>query len=189
MEIQIDLAPLLGETELETLDRVLEAGGDETRLEESLSRIALAATEEYLQMLLGKQIPSRAQDVREHRLFLLLKRFFSGEIPSESRIAAFFQLTETQSRSLLRNTRTKYRFDLDAALRATIQSLLATATQTEENGPYRVVIGSENLLEELRHVVAVEAPELDQIAKVRGSAGVYEIPADTWDVIIEFYEA
>lgn len=38
-------------------------------------------------------------------------------------------------------------------------------------------------MEELRHVVAVEAPQLDQIAKVRGSAGVYEIPPDTWDVI------
>lgn len=187
MDVTLDLDPILGAGEIETLHRVLETEGDDGRLQEALTAISLAASEEYLEMMLGKQIPSRAQDVREHRLYLLLKRYFGNSIPSEAQIASFFQLTEAQSRSLLRNTRTKYRFDLDTALTATIQALLNTATQTEADGPYRIVITSENLLEELRHVVAVEAPQLDQISKVRGSAGVYEVPPDTWDVIRHHY--
>ena len=189
MRITIDLTPILGEHELDTLHRVLDTDGEDEQLVKALEHIGLAAAEEYLEMLLGKQIPSRAQDVREHRLHLLLRRYFVDQIPQEARIASFFQLTETQSRSLLRNTRTKYRFELADALKNTIRELLGNATQADEDGPYRIVITSENLLEELRHVVAVEAPQLDQISKVRGSAGVYEIPPDTWDVLTQHFEA
>lgn len=188
MEVNLDLSSILGPLELQTLHRVLGTEGDDSKLRGALNGIALAAFQEYAEMLLGKQIPSRSQDVKEHRLYLLMKHYFGEAIPAEPQIASFFQLTETQSRSLLRNTRTKYRFNLDTALKATIRSLLATATQTESDGPYRIVITSENLLEELRLVVAVEAPELDQISKVRGSAGVYEVPPDTWDVISRHYQ-
>ena len=96
-----------------------------------------------------------------------------------------FQLTESSSRTLLRDVRTKYKYELEDALLNSIKTLLATA---QKNGSsYRIVIQSDNLLEELKQMVSVKAPYLDQIAKVKNSAGVYSIPEDTFEVLCNAY--
>lgn len=179
MEIYLNLDQFVGENESRVLKRVLGCQADE-ELQEKLTGISKAAVYEYLEMLLGKQLPTRANEMRERRLFLLLKNYFIARIPSEAEVFSMFQLTESDSRSLLRNVRTKFRFELEDELLNTIRATLECASQ-HNGGDYRVVISSENILEELKQKVSVIVAELDQIQKVKNSAGVYVIPEDTFN--------
>jgi hypothetical protein len=184
LQISIDLLNLITNGEKEELKNVL--GCDDDSLKTATEGIAKAAMSEYLEMILGKQFPTRAREIKERRLFHLLKHHFIGRIPSESEVSSIFQLTESESRALLRNVRTRFKFDLKEELVFTVRETLLTATMN--NGNYRVIIQSENILEELRQTVAVKAPQLDQISKVKNSAGVYNIPEDTFVVLCDQYE-
>lgn len=184
MEITLNLDDLIFEGEKNLLKNVLRCQNGE-ELEQALLGVGRAAMTEYLEMFLGKQLPTRADEMRERRLFHLLKHYFTGRIPNETEIATMFQLTESGSRSLLRNARTKFKFDLEEELQNTVCATLLTARQKE--GDYRVVIQSENILEELRQTVSIKAPELDQISKVKNSAGVYSIPEDTFAILCANY--
>lgn len=179
MEINLNLDQFVGENENRVIRGVLGCQSDQ-ELQEKLTCISRAAVYEYLEMLLGKQLPTRANEMRERRLFLLLKHYFLARIPSEAEVSSMFQLTESDSRSLLRNVRTKFRFELEDELLNTIRATLESASQ-HNGGNYRVVISSENILEELKQKVSVIAGELDQIQKVKNSAGVYVIPEDTFN--------
>ena len=139
-------------------------------------------------MLLGRQLPTRADEIRERRLFLLLKHYFGGRIPGETEVSQMFQLNERQSSHLLRNVRVKNKFELEHELMSTLHAILASATREAEGGPYTVVITSSMMVEELRQTVTRIAPTLDQVAKVPSAASVYSIPADTYQALVEHFE-
>ncbi len=183
MEIVLNIEQLIGEDK-NRLKSVLDCKGDE-ELTHAISRIGMAAISEYLEMILGKQLPTRANEIRERKLFHLMKHYFLGKIPDETEISTLFQLTESGSRTLLRNVRTKYKYELESELHNSIVELLESANHKKST--YRVVICSDNLLEELKQMVSIKAPYLDQIAKVRNSAGVYNIPEDTFEILCQEY--
>jgi len=185
LEITINLDTVIGEEENRVLRRVLE-GESEEDLNNSLSRVGSAAINEYLEMILGKQLPTRANEIWERRLLHLLKHYYIGRIPSETEISSIFQITNSTSRSLLRNVRTKFRFDLEDEINNTIQLTLQSAHQ-QGDGSYRVVINSDNVLEELKHMVSIVAIELDQIQRVKNSAGLHSIPEDTFLRLCDAY--
>jgi hypothetical protein len=186
MEICIELENLItDEEEMEMLKEVLNCE-DEEELSEKMVGIGEAAIYEYLEMILGKQFPTRANEIRERRLFHLLKHYFNGQIPTEADVASLFQLTERSSKTLLRNVRTKFKFELKQEIKNTIKDTLSSVKF--KNDEYRVVIKNDNILEELKQTVSAEAPHLNQIKKVRNSAGTYKIPEDTLALLCEYYE-
>lgn len=68
----------------------------------AIQDITYAALTEYKEMLLGKGLSTRADEIKQHRLYLLVKHFFHGVIPNESEVSSVFQLTESESRALIR---------------------------------------------------------------------------------------
>lgn len=52
-----------------------------------------AGFRESKEMMLSMGMPTRADEVRQQRLYCLIKEYFSGTIPSESDVAALFHLT------------------------------------------------------------------------------------------------
>lgn len=184
MEITIGLDELITESDKATLARVLDCQVG-NGLEEALTKIGRAAVSEYVEMLLGKSLPTRAREMHERRLYHLLKQYFVGRLPTEAEIARMLQLTETQSRTLLRHTKTKFKFELEHALNATIKLTLSAAER--RGSGYRVVIQSDAILEELRNVVSTKGPRLDQVAKVKNSACLYDIPEDTFNLLLNHY--
>lgn len=187
ISLRIDELNLTDE-EMRRLRSVIEETADSGGFQENLERIAKAAFLEYVEMLLGKQLPRRADEIRERRLFLLLKHYFQGRIPSESVVSQMFQLTERQSSSLIRNVRVKHKFELETEVENTIRATLASAEQERDGGPYTVVITSNIILEELRQTVTRIAPTLGQILKVANAASVYLIPADTYERLVAHYQ-
>lgn len=59
-------------------------------------------------MMSGEKVFSRASDIREYRLLLLIENVF-GEMPSEKVVANLFQLKNSEARTLMKNVDAKYR--------------------------------------------------------------------------------
>jgi hypothetical protein len=156
---------------------------------ERVSGVARAAFSDYVEMLLGSALPNRAEEIRERRLLYLLRHYArEGELLTEIQIAAMFQLNESESRRLLRGVRSRFKSELDARVSTAIVALLESATKPDEDS-FRVQLTSDNLLEALRMAVTINAPQLDQIVKVRGSAGLYDIPVDTYTELCREFSA
>jgi hypothetical protein len=115
VEVILNFADLLTDEENQLLASIFGCTDDD-QLRQTLKGISKAAVSEYLEMILGKQIPTRANEMQERRLYHLMKNYFVGKIPSEAEVSAFFQLTESSSRALIRNVKTKYKFNLEQEL-------------------------------------------------------------------------
>lgn len=184
MEIIIDLDNFVNNEEMIMLKNVLGCD-NEDEISEKMTGIGNAAINEYLDMLLGKNLPTRAREIQERKLFHLLKHYFIGRIPTEAEISSLLQVTDSSSRTLLRNVRTKFKFELKEEMKNTIKNILVNVKN--KGNKYVGVIQNDNLLEELKHIVAQKAPHLDQIKKVPNSAGVYYITEDTFAVLCRHY--
>lgn len=170
----------LSEEEIQKL-KILFKSNSEEEFNFALKNIALAALTEYKEMLLGKGLPTRADEIKQHRLFHLIKHYFQGIIPTEADVSSMFQLTESESRSLIRNVRTRFRYQLENEI---INTLQQTITSAQQNGDsYDVVIQSDNVVEELNRLISTNAPQLDPITRDRKSARKYIISEDTYDFL------
>jgi hypothetical protein len=153
-----------------------------------LTRIGVAAYTDYLEMIQGVPLPGRAEEVKEKRLLHLLKRYTAtGELLAEDEIAAMFQMNAQEAARLLRSVRARYHAELDTRVNAAAKHILESAKLDGDN--FRVQVTSSNLLDALRSTVTSRAPNLDQIAKVRGSAASYDIPPDTYPMLCKAFGA
>ena len=59
-------------------------------LDERLSNYAKAAAAEYVEMFLGRKVFTRGSDIREYRLFLLIREVF-GRLPTEQQVSDLFR--------------------------------------------------------------------------------------------------
>lgn len=158
----------------------------DSELPDRLARMATAAYDEYLEMIRGVPLPSRAEEVREKRLLHLLKRYATdGVLLTENDIAVMFQMSGQEAGRLLRNVRAHYHAELDSRVKTAVREILESAKLVKGN--YQIQITSANLLDVLKSTVASAAPNLDQIVKVRGSAALYDIPPDTYKRLCEIY--
>ncbi|MDP3045541.1 MAG: hypothetical protein U1D96_01215 [Eubacteriales bacterium] len=151
---------------------------------EAIGKVLMAALTEYKEMLLGKGLPTRADEIQQHRLFHLVKHYFGGRIPTEAEVSSMFQLTESESKSLIRNVRTRFRFQLEQEIHSTLRATVASAEQAGEE--YKVVIQSNNILEELNMIIGVNRPGYDPITKIKNCARKYRISEDSYDFLREY---
>ncbi|MDQ0272755.1 hypothetical protein J2S17_004648 [Cytobacillus purgationiresistens] len=181
MEIEIDV-DLLDEGEKEKL-RALFKTNNEVEFKTALQGIAYSAITEYKEMLLGKGLPTRADEIKQHRLYHLIKHYFNGRIPSEAEVSSMFQLTDSESKALIRNVKTKFRYQLEKEISYTLRNVISSAEFNESKNEYHVVIQSDNVLEELNRLISTYAPQLDPITKVRGSARKFQISEDSYALL------
>lgn len=156
-------------------------GCKERELDAQIARYTAAAQEEYLRMILGQRVFTRGQDMREYRLFLLIKHVFGG-LPTEQQISALFQTTTTQSRSLLRAVMSKYQYLLHDAIEQTLRDVLASAQEDPNvEGGRLITVDNENIIDALnRHIVALDG-RLPQITRARGTVSTYEVAKASYE--------
>lgn len=177
MPIAITLPDDLFEaTEIEKLKALFGTPTD-AAFKAALTKVACAALTEYRDMFLGMGLPSRADEIRQHRLRHLIKRYFQGRLPSEAEVSAMFQLTQSQSRNLIRYVMTRFHSDLESELKNTLSAVVEAAQRDGE--AYQVVIQSDNVLEELNRIIAITAPKCDPVTKTRNMARTYTIAPDS----------
>ncbi len=184
MEIIIDVSDI----ELTSDDKTLIQnclGLSSGEMNEALTKLCKTAFMEYLKMFKEKGLPTRADEVQQERLFFLISYFFKDRFPSENDVSSIFQLTPSQSRTLLRNTKSRYRTKIGSFVKRTLLETINSATQQSLGIDYEFVCLSPIIVEELNSIVSQKGPELKPIEKIRGIASKYTLPADTRDLLMQ----
>lgn len=155
----------------------------ETELDISLKKLSKAAFMEYINMLKEKGLPTRASEVQQERLFFLLIHYFQNRLPSENELSSILQLTQSQSKTLLRNTKSRYRTKISRNIRATLLEIINSATREDEKDPYEFVCCSQTMFEELNLIIIQKGPTLEPIQKIKGIASKYCCASDTYNLL------
>lgn len=171
MAIQFDFD--LAEHERKLLGNIM--GCSEAEFEVSLARFGKAAIEEYVRMFLGQRVFTRGSDIKEYRLLLLIKTVFNNEIPDEQKVCDLFQMTTTESRSLIRSVMSKYQYELKDAITKTLVDKVINANYDEEEYNYTIDIKTENIVSELNRILGTVDGSLPPITKKKGTVSTYSI--------------
>jgi len=159
---------------------------DSNQLDKGFEPFARAAIQEYAQMFLGKKVFTRGTDMREFRLFLLIREAFNNKIPDEQKVCDLFQCSTTQARSLIRAVMSKYQYDLHDAIRATLKDTVQKV-ELGEGGTLTVIINSENLVDALNRNLASIDGSLPQVARKKNTVSTYELKNSSYLKLCEQY--
>lgn len=160
---------------------------DDAEFAERLNTVAAAAVEEYCRMILGQKIFNRATDLREYRLLLLIKTLYHNTIPNEQAVSALFQTTPAESKTLIRSTTSKYKYELKEAVAETLKDIIAEAEPADEkDNKHRVVIKSATQVDELNRILLLKDGTLPKIKKDAGSVSQYIIEASSYEALCEY---
>lgn len=189
MEISVELPDkFFSDDEWDRLKELFNKEEDE-ELEEDIKKVIPAALREYIDMFVGKGFPSRNEEIRQDRLFNLIKYYYDGKFPSESEVSSMFQETQSRSKSLNRLVMTRYRYDLKNELRNAILNTICNVKHNNdtENPAYEVIIQSSIIVEELNRILNKKAPKYFNIRKIPGTGIRYYISEDSCCKLKELY--
>ena len=150
----------------------------------ALEKIAKSALMEYIKMLIGEGMPSRASEVQQERLFYLLIYYFQDRIPSENELSYLFQLTQSQSKMLLKNTKSRYRTKIYSHLVNTYLKILRSVNYNEDMDKYEFVCISPSIIDDLNFIISQKGPTQEAIKKIPGFISLYSCSKDTYNLII-----
>lgn len=183
MPITIELPEdFFKDQELEKL-KVLFHIQDDNGFSEVIQKVACAALSEYKEMFLGMGLPSRADEIMQHRLYYLIKYYFETTLPPEAEVSSLFQLTQSRSKTLIRYVMARFRNELEKEIKNTLRETIQRAKLHKDSEAYRVVIQSENVLAELNQIIELDAPDLDPIKKVQHMSKTFSISVDSYNVL------
>lgn len=153
---------------------------------EVIAKIGLCALLEYKKMFLESGLPTKADEVRQERLFFLIKGIYIESLPTEQQVSTIFQLSTSRSKSLLRNTIASYRNQLRNQIVESVRIVLSDSKQ-DDNGNYQIAIKSDTIKEEINSFLMQNKPTLQKLTATRGSAGLFTCAEDTYDFLAEAY--
>lgn len=162
------------------------AGTMECSVSEVDGRLELykaSALEEYLTMILGQKVFTRGSDIREYRLYLLIKHVCNGKLPSEQQICSHFQLTSTQSRALLRAVTSKYQYELRDEIEESLRVALSKSDQLSSGGARVFIPESENIIDSLNSMLGLIDGTLSPITRVRNSVNTFEVSPESYSAL------
>jgi hypothetical protein len=183
MDVTISLTPQDFDQAQRKLVREALGLKNDAELATAMKRLCKAAALEYINMFVEKGMSSRADEIRQDRLFFLISHYYQSRIPPESEVSSIFQLTSSQSRTLLRNTRSRYRTKISSQVNASAKAVVAAANKNTDTGRWEMLIDSEVILEELNLVIGKKGPTLKTVRLKQGSAGQYEAEEDTYNLL------
>lgn len=174
MTIQYELNDL-GLTQEEKNELCFIFNCEEETLEAKITPFFIAAAKEYSLMLLGEKAYTRGSDIRELRLFLLLKTILSSNVPLESLVGKFFQTTPSASRSLIRSVFAKYQIPLRNEINQVLREIIEHVFRIEQQPQRYLNINTVILVDELNKILAEIDGTLPAIIRAQGSVSTYEI--------------
>jgi len=149
----------------------------ESEVEKRLAPYATAALEEYVRMFTGERVFTRGQDIREYRLYLLMRYVFGGTIPDDRQVSALFQTTSSQSRTLVRSVLSKFQYELEPVVRESLRAAVEGAVEGE-SGTWRIELRSQNAVDALNELIArlsTRAKPLPLLTPNASGANVYTL--------------
>lgn len=179
LEIEVD------NEEKELLKQIFSCKNDK-ELEMEFKLYCQAASEEYKDMFLGKRVFTRGADIREYRLFLLIKNVFK-RIPDEKIVSRLFQTRVTESRSLIKSVLAKYQYSINSILTKSLREVIEDAEENED-GKYEINCNAKYMGEELNAILAEINGRLPSISKKSGMGSVYVIEPLSYEELKKYFE-
>jgi hypothetical protein len=168
----------LSDEETTRLGRILRC--EPEQLVEELKPYASAALEEYVRMFLGERVFTRCADIREYRLLLLMKHALEGVVPNDDYVSSLFQTSTGQSRGLIRAVLSKFQYEVETGVNATVRKAVADARRDGDSRVWTVIIHSANVVDALNREIEILSGALPLITKTPGTAARYEIKRSTY---------
>ncbi len=153
----------------------------DTEVNDAIQKIAKTSLLEYLKMFKEKGLPTRADEVQQERLYFFLLHYYIDRLPNESEISSIFQLTHSQSSTLLRNTLSRYRTKISDFINNTLKNIVKSGKAEDEK--YQIIIYSKVILEELNLLISQKGPGLEQIKKIKDTSSKFSCPVDTYNLL------
>jgi hypothetical protein len=163
-------------------------GCSQVQLAENLSDYASAALAEYVSMMLGQKVFRRGSDILEYRLFLLITKAFGNKIPDEQSVCRIFQVTASESRSLIRSVMSKFQYQLKKAITTSMRKIVVSAETPGNGQPYVATIYNKNLVDSLNVLLAERDGSLQPVVKKRGSVSDYKISPASYNALCQILE-
>lgn len=189
--INVNFNYQLNETESAIINASL-GEGERGNTHEKLNGIAKASFEEYLKLIVGQKVFTRGSDFKEYRLFLMIKYTFDGKVPSEDSVSKLFQLTHSESKSLIRSVMSKYQYEMadmiKTSLKETLDSAESLHTDQGTLDVYKVDIKTHNILIELNKILGYLDGAAPVIVKERGTFSTYVIKPTSYDKLKRFFD-
>lgn len=179
IQFQID-DEIFNDDQKETLRKILKLRSS-TDMQVALDKIGKAALYEYLKMIVEGGMPGRADEMKQDRLLYLIQNYFEDTLPTEMQISTIFQLTQSQSTTLLKNTVSRFRQKLEHVIKNTMKQVISLAVYSEPS--YLVVINSDVIRDELNMLITQNEPTFNHIARKKGSAGQFVISEDSYGLL------
>ena len=157
--------------------------------DEILSDFGKASFEEYYRMFLGQKVFTRGSDFQEYRLFLIIKRALDNGIANEELVSNLFQLTSSQSRSLIRSVLSKYQYELHDAIKNTFIKVLQNAQDVQSNvgrtSEYTIDVRNKSIVSELNQLLGNIDGNLPQITQKRGTYSKYIVSVASYRALCD----
>jgi hypothetical protein len=160
----------------------LPEGAEKDTIAQGLESYAEAALAEYLDQFLGRALPSRYKDLQMLRLLRISMHANKGRLLDPDRVADLFQLTHTEAKTLVRNTATRYRFELEGKLRQVAWESLIGRGRREADA-YKIEVRDAALLEFLQDLVR-RGPGFPKGIQATGEMHVFGLDAQTMTALL-----
>lgn len=170
----------------EVLAHALNCAPDD--VEARLQGHARASLEEYVHLYLGRRVFSRGSDILEYRLALLVEHAYEGKLPPEGEIAALFQITLPQARSLVRSTLSKYRAQLREATKRTVNALLENANWKDGNAVW-IEIQAANVVDLMNQALIRRDGGASSVKRHKDAIATYVVTAAAYEVLCNEFNA
>lgn len=151
-------------------------GGEGEERAKRLQKLAIVALEEFVLTMSGRKSVTSIRDQRELRLFLLYKHLEPVGGLSDHQVRELFQMTRSQTRTLIAGTWARYREELEKQLNDAVEAALKAGEWDDEKELLQV-----RLPDSLARYVRDAADETNAppVEKVREVAGTYDLSKQT----------
>lgn len=176
------------EGELQSLKHVLGENlniRNEEDLIYKLNLIAQASFSEYVDMIGGAGMPTKASDMMQDRIVYLIEHYFK-RFPNENELSQVFNITLTKSRSILTNLKATHRNKLKDVIKSEISSFLATGRDMK-NDYWEFQSFSKVIIQELNDLITLKSPGKALFKPKLDSAGKYLLHVDTYTFLKSIY--
>lgn len=141
-----------------------------------------AATEEWLITFSSNMPLNTISQIRQVRLFCLIKNVFGNIIPTEFQIERLFHITPTSAKTLLANTLSVFKTELDKAFIDSVKIILKQAIKAKNGFMCQII--SPFIVSQMNYWLRVNKPDYQPIKRLNESTSYFSIPEN----VKEYFE-
>ncbi len=183
--IVTDFVSGLPSEDKERLRQVLEVEAQtDSALANALVPFIQAALAEYVDQFTGRHLPSRMKDLEQLRLLHMTNYAFGGKLPNPDKVADLFQKNAAEAKTLLRNTATRYRYELASNMNEAVWEVLTTKARKAGTDEWTVEVRDLALLEYMEDAVRRGPGNPIGIQKSKGEMHVISLDKGTMTALL-----